>query len=76
MQMPLNLVILIDKQGPIFYIPLHAYEYEPFCFFAAVSMVGVAWPPLYIMYWRRMSRVQWSGFILDTVATGTSAETA
>ena len=72
--MPLNLVILIDKQGLIFYIPLHAYE--PFCFFAAVSMVGVAWPPLYIMYWRCMSRVQWSGSILDTLDTGTSAETA
>ena len=44
--MPLNLVTLIDKQGPIFYIHLHAYEYEPFCFFAAVSMVGVARPKI------------------------------
>ena len=69
--MPLNLVILIDKQGPIFYIPLHAHE--PICFCSSVyGWCGLA-PAVYNVLAPHEPGPVGSGIILDTVDTSTSA---
>ena len=53
-----TLIVDKDKVLDIFCILLQCKVYKCIYYIAAVALVGLGWPLLYVMYWRRMSRVQ------------------